>query len=198
MSSSDGVAAPDLFCTSCGLGAGDGRFCAGCGSALQGLPVSIPVIPEQATGVDDQLTTVLPPVLSNRHEEHSEPELLKGAWELDPVVDGDLEQQHDGGGFARNRATLIAGSVLAACVLIATGVFGQQYIADADIRNVLGSSTTQFNRVVEPLGSAADLAQFTAAAGSAESAASRLERTAGGLDAGNDRMRSAVRAQLGC
>jgi hypothetical protein len=141
---------------------------------------------------------MLPRALTNLPDEHSEPELLVGAWELDPDVDGDLEPQHDGGSFARTRWTLIAGSVVAACVLIATAVFGQQYIADADIRNVLGSSTTQFNRVVEPLGSAADLAQFTAAAGSAESAASRLERTAGGLDAGNDRMRSAVRAQLGC
>lgn len=175
------------FCTSCGLAAGEGHFCGGCGNAL---PAAIPTQPEMS----DQETIVLQRQVMDTDSAPSEAAgLIPGAdWaDEEPAVDGGPPSRR----IDRRKGAMIGGSVLLAGALIAGVVTGQQYLADGDVRRALDSSSTDFNRVVRALASATGLPQVSAAAEGAEAAVSRLQRVAEGLN-GDDRMRTAVRAQI--
>ena len=179
------------FCTSCGLAAGQGQFCGACGNALPpALYAAIPTQPEMG----EQETIVLQrPVIDLDDRPTQSTELLPGVdWaDEEPVVDGGTPFRR----LDRRKGALIGGGVLVAGALIAGGITGQQYLADGDVRRALDSASTDFNGVVRALASASDLPQVTAAAEGADAAASRLQRVADGLN-GDDRMRTAVRAQV--
>lgn len=192
MASSTGTAkvSAQRFCTSCGQAAGQGQFCGGCGNALPTLSSAIPNQPDMS----EQQTIVLQRQVEDLREAPSDAtELLPGAdWaDEEPALDGGSPSRR----LDRRRGAMIGGGVLLAGALIAGGITGQQYLADGDVRRALDSSSTDFNRVVRALASASDLSQVTAAAEGADASASRLQRVADGLN-GDDRMRTAVRAQV--
>ena len=193
MATSTGTAkaSAQRFCTECGLAAGQGQFCGGCGNALPtALAAAIPTQPDMS----EQETIVLQrPVIDLDSAPSDAAELLPGAdWaDEEPAVETGVPSRR----LDRRKGVMIGGGVLLAGALIAGGITGQQYLADGDVRRALDSSSTDFNRVVRALASASDLPQVTAAAEGADAAAGRLQRVADGLN-GNDRMRTAVRAQV--
>lgn len=108
-------------------------------------------------------------------------------WELDPEHESPPR---------RSRGWTVLTSLVLCAVLVAGGVAGARYQADADLRVALASSTRDFNGAVERLAAARSAEQVAAAAEAAPEAAARVDTALERLGSVSEAEDVAVREQL--
>lgn len=173
-------------CIECGQTEQHGRFCGHCGARLEQLPVTDPLIPEQALpAVDDERTTLLDEVM-----------LAGGPDSASSAGPQDEEPSGTGSRLTRRRGIAIGAAVVLVAGSISGGVYGAGYLADGDVRTALAGSSRDFNRVVDRISAATTAEEVARAAGQAAATADRIEDAQDRLQADKDPERTAVGNQL--